>query len=83
MDDIRKHMFDKASYKRIKVYNLMHQPVTVVFEDEKMESVISKFDKTDAWRLPVLTKDKKYVGFISKSRILSAYRDELKEISQA
>ena len=34
-----------------------------------------------AWRLPVLTSDRHYLGFISKSRILSAYREELKELS--
>ena len=81
MDDIRKHMFDKAGYDRIFVYNIMCQPLEYVFEDEKMDSVLEKFEKTDAWRLPVLSSNGKYLGFISKSRILSAYRDELREIS--
>lgn len=81
MDDIRKHMFDKAGYDRVFVYNLMSQPAEYVYEEEKMDSVLEKFEKTDAWRLPVLSTDGKYLGFISKSRILSAYRDELREIS--
>jgi len=46
-----------------------------------MDSVMKKFDKTDAWRLPVIKEDMTYLGFISKSRILSAYRQELKVIS--
>ena len=46
-----------------------------------MESVMKKFDDTGAWRLPVIDEDRKYLGFISKSRLLMAYRAELKEIS--
>ena len=48
---------------------------------EKMDSVMHKFDKTGAWRLPVIDENRKYLGFISKSRLLTAYRAELKEIS--
>lgn len=81
MDDIRRHMFDSSKYSSIHVYNLMKQPVAFVSKDEKMSSVLDKFEKTDAWRLPVLDGDNKYLGFISKSRILSAYREELKSIS--
>lgn len=81
MDDIRRHMFDSSKYSSIHVYNLMKQPVETVSQDEKMSSVLDKFEKTDAWRLPVLDADNKYLGFISKSRILSAYREELKNIS--
>lgn len=81
MDDIRRHMFDSSKYSSIHVYNLMKQPVAFVSKEEKMSSVLDKFEKTDAWRLPVLDEDNKYLGFISKSRILSAYREELKNIS--
>lgn len=81
MDDIRKHMFNVKKYKSIHVYNLMHEAPAYVDVNEKMESVIEKFDETDAWRLPVLDGDGQYLGFISKSRILMAYRTELKAIS--
>ena len=81
MDDIRKHMFKTAKYKSLHVYNLMREPLAYVHVDEKMDSVIAKFEKTEAWRLPVIDADGKYVGFISKSRILMAYRAELKEIT--
>ena len=52
-----------------------------VLLDEKMDSVMAKFEKTGAWNLPVVTKDRKYVGFVSKSKIFSAYRTQLKEVS--
>ena len=55
--------------------------LSIVHDTESMMSVMAKFDKTDAWRLPVLDSDGVYLGFISRSRILTAYREELKEIS--
>lgn len=81
MDDLRKHLFDEQAYQKLHVYNLMKQPQAIVFKNEKMSSVMDKFEKTEAWRLPVLDEQHHYLGFISKSRILSAYREELKEIS--
>jgi CIC family chloride channel protein len=46
-----------------------------------MESVMIKFGKTGAWNLPVVSEGRIYVGFVSKSKIFNAYRDELKEVS--
>jgi CIC family chloride channel protein len=60
----------------------MEQPRAFIYEDEPMDSVMRKFEVTEAWRLPVVTEDGRYLGFISKSRMLSAYREELKIISQ-
>lgn len=82
MDDIRKHMFDQSKFGSIHVYNLMHTAPEFVYDYEPMESVMRKFEKTDAWRLPVLDDKGNYLGFISKSRILTAYRNELREFSQ-
>ena len=81
MDDIRKVMFSPAKYDKIRVYNLMSEPPAYIHSDEKMESVVAKFEKTDAWRLPVIDSDGRYLGYISKSRLLMAYREELKEIT--
>jgi CIC family chloride channel protein len=60
----------------------MLSPRAIVQEGEKMESVMHKFDVTDAWRLPVLDCEGKYIGIISRSRILKAYREELKQITK-
>lgn len=81
MDDIRKHVFRPESLAQTRVKDLMHAPSDIVYEDEKMEDVMRKFERTDVWRLPVLTREGIYLGFISKSRILAAYREELKLIT--
>lgn len=80
-DTVRKYILNTDQYETLRSYNLMETPPEFVYEDEKMDSVMKKFDKTDAWRLPVIKEDMTYLGFISKSRILSAYRQELKVIS--
>ena len=41
-----------------------------------------KFGKTGAWNLPVVDHDLKYVGFLSRSKIFNAYREELRDFSQ-
>lgn len=77
----RKYLFDSDRYDSVHVYNLMETPPEYIYYGEKMGSVMNKFDKTGAWRLPVIDENRKYLGFISKSRLLTAYRAELKEIS--
>ena len=47
-----------------------------------MDSVMRKFEKTGAWNLPVVTSDRRYLGFLSKSKIFNAYQQELRDFSQ-
>jgi len=80
--DIRRDMFQSDLYEKRHVYNYMRSSPEYVYLDEPMESVMRKFEKTGAWNLPVIDKDRVYLGFLSKSKIFSAYRDELKDFSQ-
>jgi len=82
LGDVRKDMFRYKDYERLHVYNFMRSADEYVYDDESMDSVMKKFEVTDAWNLPVVTHDRTYVGFVSKSKIFSAYRNELKEVSQ-
>ncbi len=81
LDDIRHIMFDREQYHRLEVAAIMKDPPDVVYEDEKMDSVMRKFEKSEAWNLPVLDKNGKYKGFVSKSKIFSAYRVQLQQVS--
>lgn len=82
LEDIRKDMFRTDEYETLHVFNFMRSAEEYVYEDEKMDSVMKKFEETSAWNLPVVRRDRTYVGFVSKSKIFSAYRDELKVVSQ-
>jgi CIC family chloride channel protein len=80
LDDIRNIMFDESLYDIVAVAELMKQPPSTISKDEPMSSVIQKFQDTGAWNLPVLDEGK-YIGFISKSKLFSAYRRKLIEFS--
>ena len=74
-------MFKKDLYTSQHVFNFMKSAPAYVYVDEKMDSVMKKFEQTGAWNLPVVERDRTYVGFVSKSKIFSAYRDQLKQVS--
>ncbi|MEO0901818.1 MAG: chloride channel protein, partial [Bacteroidota bacterium] len=82
LDDIREIMFDTEMYEKIFVKNLMHAPPEHIFQEtDTMKKVMQKFQDSGAWNLPVI-KEGKYVGFISKSKLLTAYRRKLINFSQ-
>ncbi len=80
LDNIRDIIFNQEMYDSTFVADLMVPPVATVSPDEAMSEVMDKFEETGAWNLPV-TKDGKYVGFISKSRIFNKYRKLLVQFS--
>lgn len=82
LENIRRDMFRSDLYDTNFVYNYMRSSAAYVYDDENMESVMRKFETTGAWNLPVVKKDRTYVGFVSKAKIFSAYREELKSFSQ-
>lgn len=82
LEDIRSDMFRTDLYAVNHVYNYMRSAPEYVLEDEGMESVMRKFEKSGAWNLPVVRDDRIYVGFVSKSKIFNAYREELRDFSQ-
>ena len=81
LEDIRRDMFTVELYDTQHVYNYMKSAPAYVYVDEKMDSVMKKFEMTEAWNLPVIEQDRTYVGFVSKSKIFSAYRNQLKQVS--
>lgn len=81
LDDLRPVMFDQSLYENIKAKELLHLPPDVInLNDDKMTDVMKKFQDTGAWNLPVIN-DGKYYGFVSKSKLLTAYRRKLIDFS--
>ncbi len=81
LDDIRSIMFNEKLYDEVKVQDIMQQaPEIIDVETDKMKVIMQKFQESDAWNLPVV-KEGKYVGFISKSKMLTAYRRKLIEVT--
>ncbi len=80
MDNIREIMFEREMYDTTKVSNLMILPPAYIGYKDTMKEVIEKFETTRAWNLPVID-NARYIGMVSKSKLFSAYRNLLLEIS--
>lgn len=77
LDDIREFMFDTSVYDTTHVGTYMHNaPEHIYHGEDSMKKVMQKFQDSGAWNLPVIEKGK-YLGFVSKSKLLTAYRREL------
>jgi CIC family chloride channel protein len=82
LDDVRDVMFDISKYDTLIIKDLMRKLSYVVYKDESMEQVMETFNKSDAWNLPVVDRENNYLGFISRSKLFDAYREQLIDFSQ-
>jgi len=80
LDDFKQLLFDTSLHHTISVSDLMLAPPAIIEKSDNMAEVMRKFQGTGAWNLPVV-ENEKYVGFISKSKLFSAYRRKLIEVS--
>jgi len=77
LDDIRHLIFEKELYDKVSVLEMMQPPPALIqMGQDTMNQVMDKFQNTAAWNLPVV-KNGKYIGFISKSKLLTVYRRKL------
>jgi len=82
MDEIRNIMFQPRLYDRFTVYKLMSIPPAKIREDMSMDKVMDIFEETNAWNLPVVDTEGRYVGFVSKSKIFNIYREVVVNFSE-
>lgn len=77
LDDIRHIMFDSELYDKVNASSLMHADAGIIdYDEDSMNDIMEKFKTSGAWNLPVI-KQGKYYGYISKSKLLTAYRRQL------
>ncbi len=81
LDDIRNLMFRQELYHRFAVDNFMVSAPAKLNVNDSMDAVMTKFDDTGAWNLPVVDDEGKYIGFVSKSKIFNTYRQVLVDFS--
>ena len=81
LDDLREDMFKQSKWGN-PITSYMIQPPDRIIEKELIGEVLPRFEQNHTWMLPVVDKDNRYKGFISKSKILNAYREQLVNISQ-
>ncbi|SEP71017.1 chloride channel protein, CIC family [Hyunsoonleella jejuensis] len=77
LDDIRHMMFKTELYDKVDVQSVMHADAgIIIYEEDTMNTIMDRFKTSGAWNLPVI-KNGKYYGYISKSKLLTAYRRQL------
>ena len=76
LDNIRGIIFSTERPEDVLVNNLMTPPAATIHVNENLHSVLQKFDETNLWNLPVVDNNQ-YLGFVSKSSVLTKYRAEL------
>lgn len=81
LDEVRNIMFRPELYNRFTVDKLMISPPATINHHLSMEKVMEIFEDTGAWNLPVVDNQKRYIGYVSKSKIFNSYRHVLVHFS--
>lgn len=82
LEDIKDLLFDLERTSSMMASDVATQPPATLVLGEKMESAMRKFDQTGVWKLPVLSEKGAFIGFVSKKKIFTKYRELLKLFSQ-
>ncbi|MBP3775169.1 MAG: chloride channel protein [Bacteroidaceae bacterium] len=83
LPEIRRVLFRQELYHALNASQLMKDPVSVVHIDDPMTKVMGCFEKAkNLEALPVLDSNERFVGFIYKSKLFSAYRQMLVDFSE-
>ncbi len=83
LEDLKDYLFDAEKAERILAKDVADPPPDIIQSSEKMPSVMQKFDATGVWKLPVVNERGVLMGFVSKKRIFTKYRELLKMYSKA
>lgn len=81
LDDMRPFLFAKDLQASLDISKIIKSPPALIHPEDQMPEIIKTFDETGAWHLPVINDQDEFIGFISKTSILSNYRQLLKEYS--
>ncbi len=80
MNDVRNLMFEQDLYEKISVRDLMYMPEFYISPNDSIEVIVEKFKTCGRYNLAVLDEGK-YIGFISRARVFSVYRDTMADLS--
>ncbi len=76
IDDIRAYLFDPRLYDTILVEELIDPTIPTISLEQELHEIIDIFDYSHDATLPVVHNER-FMGIISKSKILDHYRKEL------
>jgi CIC family chloride channel protein len=77
MGDIKPMLFQPELHTNTPLKSIVKKPPEVLSIDTSVEEVMRHFDLTNTWYLPVVDEQKRFVGFVSKSRLFEKFRLQL------
>lgn len=77
LDAVRHVMFRQELYHRYTVGTFMKEPPAILTISDTLKVATAKFDETQAWNLPIVDEEGKFMGFISRSGLFNSYRQTL------
>jgi CIC family chloride channel protein len=77
LNDIKQQLFENTNLESIAVKTLLKKPRAILKIDDSMHKVMGILDETQSWYLPVVNKEKQFVGFVSKTKLFNKYREIL------
>lgn len=80
LDHVKHLMFKKEHYETTFVKDLMYIPDPILTTDMSVREIADIFENSDHYNIPV-TENGKYVGFVSRAKVFSTYRELLKDFS--
>jgi len=78
LDAVKKLMFQPELYHSLTIREITDSQTMTLDLDEDVASALMKFENSELWNIPVVNKGI-YVGFISRSNMLSYYRKIIKK----
>ncbi len=83
LEDLKDLLFNEEKSSKLLARDLAIRPPHTLILGEKMADVMHKFDETWVWKLPVLSEKGAFLGFVSKKKIFTKYRELLKLYSHS
>lgn len=81
MNKIRHIIFRTELYNHFKVSQLMQQPKTKLRLGDPIEEVMQAFDKYNSQYLPVIDNEGQLYGYVSRTHLLTQYRQMVADFS--
>jgi chloride channel protein, CIC family len=77
LENFKELMFKNELFDELRLGKLTIKSIVTIDIKESIDEAIVKFETSDLWNIPV-TRQGKYIGFISRANILSYYKRILK-----
>lgn len=81
-EQLRPYLLGTKPAEEANITELTLSPSFLINTQDRVADVIKMFDESDVWQLPLLNDKDEFLGFISRSKILTKYRLLLKEYSE-